>query len=88
MNVPLIQEGPPGPLSIVPTCWVAAAPVHTNRTVISRCANQSSRDDICVSSAVRCPILCGLQGLVPHDGRCTGPTLCPLSFCALHLHLC
>lgn len=36
----LNSRGPLGPLSTDPTWWVATAPVHTNRAVISRCANQ------------------------------------------------
>lgn len=36
----LNSRGPLEPLSTVTTWWVATAPVPTNSTVISRCANQ------------------------------------------------
>lgn len=50
--------GPLGPLSTVTTWWVAAAPVHTNRAVISRCANQRAAGwDCFVSSTVQHPVL-------------------------------
>lgn len=54
--------GPLVPLSMVPTWWVATAPLHTNRTVISRCANQRA-----VGVRSFCFLCCAASRLV-HKG--------------------
>lgn len=83
----LNSRGPLGPLSTASTWWVASAPVHTNRTVISRCANQRAAGVRCfcfLRCAASCLLrikgllLCGQGGLVPLADHCEGPWLCPL----------
>lgn len=72
----LNSKGPLGPLSIVPTWWVAPVPARTNRTLVSRRANQRAVEAQALSYH-RCEVsgcvhkwllLCGQEGLVPfHD---------------------
>lgn len=79
----LNSKGPLGPLSIVPTWWVAPAPACTNRTLVSRHANQRAAE-VRALSYHRCevsgcvhkrPLLCGQEGLVPFHKHCAELTL-------------
>lgn len=83
----LNSKGPLGPLSTVPTWWVAPVPARTNRTLISRRANQRAAEAWALSYH-RCEVsgcvhkwllLCGQEGLVPFHDRCRELTLCLLS---------
>lgn len=79
--------GPLGPLSIVPTWWVAPGPARTNRTLVSRRANQRAAEvrpfsyHHCeLSSCVhKWPLLGGQEGLVPFHSHCRELMLCLLS---------
>lgn len=81
--------GPLGPLSTVTTWWVATAPVHTNRAVISRCANQRAagvRFFCFLYSAASCLVHRGSSHVWllfpgwPLDDHCEGSSFCPQQF--------
>lgn len=82
----LNSKGPLGPLSIVPTWWVAPVPARTNRTLVSRRANQRAAEARALSYH-RCEVsgcvhkwllLSGQEGLVPFHDHCRELTLCRL----------